>query len=277
MPRPALGFADMLAWQLRPPLRTTSSGRDAGGSSHRHAFVFIKSYAATEQVKDLVSKRFGAEGISVISEGTITAEQIDKDTLIDTHHGASAANAMEQKPGDLIVRQKAQDKFQNSFGLLWKDALEQGLVYNLVDGAAKLGLSMSELGAEYDKLRSARPCSGLAAVSAAERSRTSSSSMASTRACANSSPSLARPLLLPGINSNGRTSAERSWEAPTQRPRAPRPVFKGWASLPNPTLGTTECTPPPARLRLSPSAPTGSACPWSPTASVERCCLLGCL
>ena len=56
-------------------------------------------------------------------------------------------------------------------------------------------------------------------------------------------------------------------------------VFKGWkglgASLPNPTLGTTGCTPPPARLRLWPSAPTGSACPWSPTASVERCWLPG--
>ena len=73
------------------------------------AFVFIKPYAATEQVKDLVSKRFGAEGISVISESS--RPQIDKDTLIDTHYGAIAANAMEQKPGDLIVQQKAQEKF----------------------------------------------------------------------------------------------------------------------------------------------------------------------
>ena len=88
-----------------------------------------------------------------ISEGTITAEQIDKDTLLDSHYGAFAANAVEQKLGDLIVQQKAQDKFQKAFGLSWKDALEQGLVYNLVDGAAKLGLSMSELGAEYDKLK----------------------------------------------------------------------------------------------------------------------------
>ena len=32
------------------------------------------------------------------------------------------------------------------------DALEQGLLYNLVDGAAKLSLSTSELRAEYDKL-----------------------------------------------------------------------------------------------------------------------------
>ena len=44
----------------------------------------MKPHAVTKQVKDLVSKRFGAEGISVISEGTITADQIDKDMLIDT-------------------------------------------------------------------------------------------------------------------------------------------------------------------------------------------------
>ena len=56
--------------------------------------MFIKLYAATEQVKDLSNKRFGA-----ISEGTITAEQIDKDTPIDTHYGAIAANAMEAKLG----------------------------------------------------------------------------------------------------------------------------------------------------------------------------------
>ena len=43
-------------------------------------FVFIKPFAATKQ-------------------GTITAEQINKDTLIDTHYGAIAANATEQSLG----------------------------------------------------------------------------------------------------------------------------------------------------------------------------------
>ena len=37
-------------------------------------------------------------------------------------------------------------------GLSWKDALEQGFVYTVVDGATKLGFVMSELGAEYDEL-----------------------------------------------------------------------------------------------------------------------------
>ena len=54
------------------------------------ALVFFKIHAVTEQVKDLVSKRVGAE-VPVISEGTITAEQIGKDMLFDTHYGAIAA------------------------------------------------------------------------------------------------------------------------------------------------------------------------------------------
>uniref|UniRef100_A0A7S0ZRE8 Nucleoside-diphosphate kinase n=1 Tax=Noctiluca scintillans TaxID=2966 RepID=A0A7S0ZRE8_NOCSC len=117
------------------------------------AFVFIKPHAVTGEVKDLVARRFEMEGISIISQGSITAEDIDKDMLIDTHYGAIAAKAMKQKPADVIVQQKAQDEFQKAFGLAWKDALDQGLVYNLKDAAEKLDLSMSQVGDEYDKLK----------------------------------------------------------------------------------------------------------------------------
>ena len=55
------------------------------------------------------------------------------------------------KAWDLFVQQKAQDKFKRTFCLSWKEALDQGLVYNLVDNP-ELGRPMSELGAEHDKL-----------------------------------------------------------------------------------------------------------------------------
>jgi len=42
---------------------------------------------------------------------------------------------------------------QEEGSLCWNDALEQGLVYNLVDGAAKLGCSTDVLGKKYDKLK----------------------------------------------------------------------------------------------------------------------------
>ena len=50
------------------------------------------------------------------------------------------------------MQQKAQDKFQKAFGLSWKEALEQGLIFILVDSTAELGRSISELAAEHDKL-----------------------------------------------------------------------------------------------------------------------------
>eukprot|EP00440_Ansanella_granifera_P012677 gb/GFBE01013772.1/.p1 GENE.gb/GFBE01013772.1/~~gb/GFBE01013772.1/.p1 ORF type:complete len:389 (+),score=116.54 gb/GFBE01013772.1/:1-1167(+) len=117
------------------------------------AFVFIKPHAVTDNVKKLVAERFSSEGIGIVSEGNIPAEKIDKEMLIDTHYGAIAARAMKQKPSELAVQKKAQDEFEKAFGLSWDDALKQDLVYNLVDGAAKLGVSMDELGDKYDKLK----------------------------------------------------------------------------------------------------------------------------
>lgn len=117
------------------------------------AFVFIKPHAVKDPVQALVKKRFESEGIQVLSEGPISAEKIDKDMLIDTHYGAIAARAMKQKPAELVVQKKAQDEFEKAFGLSWSDAVTKGMVYNLVDGAVKLGCSYSELGDKYDKLK----------------------------------------------------------------------------------------------------------------------------
>ena len=66
------------------------------------------------------SKPFAA-----IKKGTITAEQINTDMLIDTRYGSIAANVW-SKAWDLIVQQKAQDKFQKAFCLSRKEALDQG-------------------------------------------------------------------------------------------------------------------------------------------------------
>jgi len=116
------------------------------------AFVFIKPHAVTDSVKRLVAERFAAEGIDIKSEGRIASEKIDKELLIDTHYGAIAARAMKQKPAELVIQQKAKDDFEKAFGLSWADALAKGLVFNLVDGAVKLGCSMNQVGDKYDTL-----------------------------------------------------------------------------------------------------------------------------
>ena len=67
-------------------------------------------------------------------------ERADRQGHADRHSLRSDCRQCHRaKPGDLIVQQKAQDKFRKAFGFSRKDALEQGLVYNLVDGTAELG------------------------------------------------------------------------------------------------------------------------------------------
>jgi len=113
------------------------------------AFVFIKPHAVTDEVKKLVKETLGAQGIEVVSEGSIPAEVIDKNMLIDKHYGAIAAKAVKQKPDELTVQPKAKEAFAKKFGLQWEDALKSGIVYNALDGAKKLGIGTDELGAKF--------------------------------------------------------------------------------------------------------------------------------
>jgi nucleoside diphosphate kinase len=117
------------------------------------AFVFIKSHAVTDEVKALVKERLEKVGISIVSEGVIAAEKIDKEQLIDTHYGAIASKAMKQKPAALTVQPKAQDEFKKAFGLSWSEALSKGLVYNAVDACAKLGTDFDGLGQKWSTLK----------------------------------------------------------------------------------------------------------------------------
>lgn len=73
--------------------------------------------------------------------------------LIDTHYGAIAARAMKQKPSELVVQDSAKEAFKAAFGLEWEKALSDGLVFNLVDGAEKLGITKDALGDQYDGLK----------------------------------------------------------------------------------------------------------------------------
>eukprot|EP01051_Picozoa_sp_SAG22_P022105 SAG22_NODE_5163_length_1074_cov_0.857436_1_plen_171_part_10 len=59
---------------------------------------------------------------------------------------------MKQKPAELVVPDKAKAAFQKAFGLSWDSALSQGLVYNAMDGAKKLGVDGAGLDAKWGKL-----------------------------------------------------------------------------------------------------------------------------
>ena len=104
--------------------------------------MFIKPRAVTEQVKDLFSKRFGAEGHLRHLRGhhhgrSDRQGHADRQSLRNDCHQGHEAEAWGSDCA-------AKGTGRISEGLRsWKDALEQGFVYNLVDGAA----------AECDKLK----------------------------------------------------------------------------------------------------------------------------
>mmetsp|Transcript_75539 Transcript_75539/g.119776 ORF Transcript_75539/g.119776 Transcript_75539/m.119776 type:complete len:782 (+) Transcript_75539:97-2442(+) len=125
---------------------------EAGGKTHT-AFVFIKPHANNEKVQALVKEKLTSEGLTVKAEGQIKSNVIDKKKLIDTHYGAIAAKAVLMKPKDLVVQEKAQEEFEKMFGVKWSKVMEDGLVFNAMDGAKKLGISPDELGKKYDALK----------------------------------------------------------------------------------------------------------------------------
>jgi nucleoside diphosphate kinase len=117
------------------------------------AFVFIKPHAVTDAVKETVEKRLGDHGIKILSQGSITSEEIDSKKLIDQHYYAIASKATILKPHQLNV---PADKFEGQFGLSWQAALDSGRVFNALDGCAELGLTPDGLDAEWAKCKKAK-------------------------------------------------------------------------------------------------------------------------
>merc|ERR1712216_1032070 len=79
-------------------------------------------------------------------QGEIKSEEIDSKKLIDQHYYAIASKATILKPNQLNV---PEDKFKEKFGLEWKQALENGNVYNALDACAKLEVTPDEMDAQW--------------------------------------------------------------------------------------------------------------------------------
>jgi len=114
------------------------------------AFVFIKPHAVTDKVKELVKTGFAGHGISIVQEGSLDAETIDKNMLIDNHYYAIASKATLLPPSQLNV---PAEKFKGKFGIGWKEALDKGLVYNAQQACEKLGVDATEMDALWAKAK----------------------------------------------------------------------------------------------------------------------------
>lgn len=106
------------------------------------AFVFVKPHANTPATQTLVSAMLAEKGVNVLSEGEMTAEEIDAGMHIDQHYYAIASKATLLKPSELPI---PTEKFEEFFGLSWAAALESGNVYNALDACAYLEIDADAL------------------------------------------------------------------------------------------------------------------------------------
>ena len=131
---------------------SNGSAADAKAPLMNSAFVFIKPHANTRAVQDLVVAKLTSKRVKILAEGDIAAAKIDKDKLIDQHYYAIASKATLLKPEQLPVPEA---KFEAKFGVSWKQALADGLVYNAIDACAKLGVDADGLDAKWQAAKAA--------------------------------------------------------------------------------------------------------------------------
>jgi len=115
--------------------------------------VFVKPHAVTDEVKALTKKTLEAKGLTILSEGSITSEEIDNKKLIDQHYYAIASKATILKPNQLNV---PSDKFEAQFKLSWEDALATGNVYNAMDACEQLGIDATEMDKQWGICKKAK-------------------------------------------------------------------------------------------------------------------------
>lgn len=139
------------------------------------AFVFIKPHANTPEVRNLARTVLASKSISIVREGELAGELIDKDKLIDQHYYAIASKATLTTPDKLAVpeakvRDREREKkklfffgstssssvgqFEAKFGVSWRQVLAEKKAFNALDACTQLGvdaLGLDKLWAEAKK------------------------------------------------------------------------------------------------------------------------------
>lgn len=111
------------------------------------ALVFLKPKAATPAFTHYVSHVLRDRGVRASDPIEVPMERMRDEGLVDAHFFSISQAAVRQSPNQLVLSDKALNRFSESFGLAWSDALQTGKVYNaaqmmgrmkLADGAAFL-------------------------------------------------------------------------------------------------------------------------------------------
>ena len=109
--------------------------------------MFVKPHAVTPPTIELVKSKLEGAGLTILTEGDISSEDIDEKKLVDQHYYAIASKATITPPAELVVPEA---KFQAAFGESWADVLASGRAFTALDACAELGVSGSELNAAWN-------------------------------------------------------------------------------------------------------------------------------
>lgn len=112
--------------------------RTVSSLSRNRAFLFIKPHAATGPVQALVERELEGANIQVDGIGTITAERIYDERLVDQHYAAIAKYALEQ-PSRLNPPDSAKVTFEVECGLSWSTAVASGMLMSAREATSRFG------------------------------------------------------------------------------------------------------------------------------------------
>ena len=135
------------------PAAAQAEAVPAAAPAMQSAFVFTKPHANTEAVRELVSAKFAAMGITVVVEGDMDGPTIDSNKHIDQHYYAIASKATLLKPSELNV---PKEKFSAQFEEEWDAVLEAGRVVNAMDALEKFGVDVPTLNTHWVEAQDAK-------------------------------------------------------------------------------------------------------------------------
>jgi len=94
------------------------------------AFVFAKPHANTPAVLEVIKAKFAEKGITVLKEGDVSGEDIDKNGYIDQHYYAIAEKSTLTTGAKLPVNE---EKFKGCFGEEWSAVVAEGRAFNALE------------------------------------------------------------------------------------------------------------------------------------------------
>ncbi|CUF98075.1 Hypothetical protein, putative [Bodo saltans] len=106
--------------------------------SRNNALIFIKPHAVTGPVQALVERELDGAGIHIESIGTITAERMYDERLVDQHYGAIARYALET-PSRLNPSEEAKVNFEVECGVSWATTVASDMVISAKEALSRFG------------------------------------------------------------------------------------------------------------------------------------------